>query len=135
VRHAEFLRHRYRAILGYTGLLSLIASLLILSPLVLLTVYPQELAQIWGYVLPGLVLGLPGLILWRWLTPRPATSLTMPEGAVIVVLTWLLATLAGAVPFLFSGMGFTHALFESTSGWTTAGLSVQPGFPVAAPLP
>lgn len=124
MRHAEFLRHRYRAILGYTGLLSLIASLLILSPLVLLVFYPQELAQIWGYLLPGLVLGLPGLILWRWLTPRPATSLTMPEGAVIVVLTWLLATLAGAVPFLFSGMGFTHALFESTSGWTTAGLSV-----------
>jgi len=124
VRHAEFLRHRYRAILGYTGLLSLTASLLILSPLALLVFYPQELAQAWGYLLPGLALGVPGLILWRRLTPRPAASLTMQEGAVIVVLTWLLATLAGAIPFLFSGMGFTHALFESTSGWTTAGLSV-----------
>ncbi|NIV40455.1 MAG: TrkH family potassium uptake protein, partial [Anaerolineae bacterium] len=124
VRYADFLRQRYRAILGYTGLLSLIASLLILSPLLLLAVYPQEAASAWGFVLPGLALGFPSLILWRRLTPRPAESLTMPEGAVIVVLTWLLATLAGAIPFIFSGMGFTHALFESTSGWTTAGLSV-----------
>ena len=110
--------------MGYTGLLSLIASLLILSPLVLLVFYRQEPAQIWGFLLPGLALGLPGLILWRRLTPRPDASLSMQEGAVIVVLTWLLATLAGAVPFLFSGLGFTQALFESTSGWTTAGLSV-----------
>ena len=124
MRYADFLRQRYRAILGYTGLLSLIASLLILSPLALLIAYPQDAASAWGFLLPGLGLGLPGLVLWRRLTPRPAESLTMPEGAVIVVLTWLLATLAGAIPFIFSGMGFTHALFESTSGWTTAGLSV-----------
>jgi trk system potassium uptake protein TrkH len=124
VRYAVFLRQRYRAILGYTGLLSLIASLLILSPLFLLAVHPQEAASAWGFVLPGLALGIPSLILWRRLTPRPAESLTMPEGAVIVVLTWLLATLAGAIPFISSRMSFTHALFESTSGWTTAGLSV-----------
>ena len=124
MRYADFLRQRYRAILGYTGLLCLIASLLILSPLLLLPFYGQELGIAWGFLLPGLLLGLVGVVLWRRLTPRPATSLTMPEGAVIVVLTWLLATLAGAIPFLFSGMGLTHALFESTSGWTTAGLSV-----------
>jgi trk system potassium uptake protein TrkH len=124
VRHAAFLRQRYRAILGYTGLLCLIASLLILSPLALLLVYHHDLALAWGFLVPGLALGLPSLFVWRRLTPRPAASLTMPEGAVIVVLTWLLATAAGAVPFLFAGMGFTQALFESTSGWTTAGLSV-----------
>jgi trk system potassium uptake protein TrkH len=124
VRYAAFLRRRYRAILGYTGLLCLIASLLILSPLVLLVVYRQDLGLTWGFLVPGLALGLPSLVAWRRLTPRPAASLTMPEGAVIVVLTWLLTTAAGAVPFLFAGMGFTHAVFESTSGWTTAGLSV-----------
>jgi trk system potassium uptake protein TrkH len=125
VRYAEYLRQRYKAILGYTGLLSLIAGLLILSPLVLLVVHPQEIPLSWGFLVPGLGLGLPGLFLWRRLTPRQAASLTMQEGAVIVVLTWLLATLAGAVPFLVvSRLGFTQAFFESTSGWTTAGLSV-----------
>jgi trk system potassium uptake protein TrkH len=125
VRHAEFLRHRYKAILGYTGLLCLLASVLILSPLVLLPFYRGEAARAWGFLLPGLVLGLPGFWLWRRLAPRPATSLSWQEGAVIVVLSWLLTMLAGCVPFLaVSRLGFTQALFESTSGWTTAGLSV-----------
>jgi trk system potassium uptake protein TrkH len=125
VRYPEFLRQRYRAILGYTGLLSLIASLLILSPLLLLVVHTGEISTAWGFVLPGLGLALPGFWLWRRLAPRMAVSLTMQEGAVIVVLTWLLVILVGAIPFVVvSGLPPTQALFESTSGWTTAGLSV-----------
>lgn len=125
VRYAAFLRERYKAILAYTGLLILIASLLILSPLVLLVFYPEEAPLAWAFLVPGLLMGIPGLYVWRRLSPRPAASLTMQEGAVIVVLTWLLAMLVGSVPFaLIHGLNFTHALFESTSGWTTAGLSV-----------
>jgi trk system potassium uptake protein TrkH len=125
VRYAEYLRQRYKAILGYTGLLNLIVSLLILSPLALLIVYQDEVSQAWGFLLPGLVLALPSLWLWRRLTPRPPVSLTMQEGAVIVVLTWLLAILVGMIPFAaISRLNFTQALFESTSAWTTAGLSV-----------
>jgi trk system potassium uptake protein TrkH len=125
VRYTEFLRQRYRAIVGYTGLLSLVASLLILSPSLLLVFYPQEAPTIWAFVLPALVLGLPGFLLWRRLTPRPPVSLTMQEGAVIVVLSWSLSILVGAIPFaVSSGLGLTQALFESTSAWTTAGLSV-----------
>lgn len=125
LRYTDFLRQRYRAILGYTGLLILIAGLLILSPLLLLLFYPTEVSQAPGFVLAGLGLAVPGLILWRRLIPRPAVSLTMPEGAVIVVLTWLLAIVIGAIPFLMtSGLNLTQALFESTSSWTTAGLSV-----------
>jgi trk system potassium uptake protein TrkH len=125
VRYPEFLRQRYQAILGYTGLLSLIASLLILSPLLLLVLYNGEISSAWGFVLPGLGLALPGFWLWRRLAPRTAASLTMQEGAVIVVLTWLLIIVVGAIPFIvLSGLTLTQALFESTSSWTTAGLSV-----------
>jgi trk system potassium uptake protein TrkH len=125
VRYAEYLHQRYKAILGYTGLLSLLVSLLILSPLTLLIVYQDELSQAWGFLLPGLVLALPSLWLWRRLKPRTPVSLTMQEGAIIVVLTWLLAILVGTIPFAaISGLNFTQAIFESTSAWTTAGLSV-----------
>ncbi len=125
MRYPEFLRQRYRTILGYTGLLSLIIGLLILTPLTLLPFFPQERSLAWVFLWPGLALGLPGFILWHWLTPRSAGSLTKPEGAVIVVLAWLLAVLVGAGPFLLMGeLNFTQAVFESTSGWTTAGLSV-----------
>jgi trk system potassium uptake protein TrkH len=124
-RYAGFLRGRYRAIVAYTGLTGLIAALVILSPLLLLPFYPGELARAWGFVLAGSLLGLPSLFLWRRLTPRQSVTLSMQEGSVIVVLTWLLAIGVGAVPFLTaSRLSPTHALFESTSGWTTAGLSV-----------
>jgi trk system potassium uptake protein TrkH len=124
-RYGAFLRERYRVILAYTGLIALVAAAVILSPLLLLIAYPQEIGQAWGLLLPGLALGLPGLIAWRRLTPREAVSLTMAEGAVIVIFTWLLAIAAGAVPFVLSGrLSLTQALFESTSGWTTTGSTV-----------
>ena len=90
MRHAEYLRQRYKAILGYTGLLCLVASLVILCPLLLLVAFPRELPAAWAFLLPGLLLAAPGLLLWRALTPRPAVSLTWQEGTVIVVLSWLL---------------------------------------------
>ncbi|MFN2227776.1 MAG: TrkH family potassium uptake protein [Anaerolineae bacterium] len=129
MRYAAYLRQRYRAILGYTGLLCFVAGLLILAPLALLPVYPTEASLAWMFLLPGLLLVLPGLLLWRRLTPEGDTSLDTQEGAVIVVLAWLLAILAGAIPFLAAGgLDLTRALFESTSAWATAGLSVlDPG--------
>lgn len=125
MRHPAYLRQRYQAILAYTGLVSLVTSLVILAPLLLLPFYPGELHLAWGFLLPGLGLGAASLWLWRRLRPGTDVSLTMQEGTIIVVLTWLLALLAGCIPFLaVEGLSFTHALFESTSGWTTAGLSV-----------
>ncbi|MGC9334738.1 MAG: TrkH family potassium uptake protein, partial [Anaerolineae bacterium] len=98
---------------------------LILSPLCLLVVYSQEISTAWGFLLPGLLLALPGVFLWRALRPRAAMSLSAQEGAVIVLLSWLAAIVVGAIPFLVIGkLNGLQALFESTSGWTTAGLSV-----------
>jgi trk system potassium uptake protein TrkH len=125
VRYAEHLRQRYRAILGYTGLLCFIAGLLILAPLMLLVTYPSEAPLAWGFLLPGLLLALAGLLLWRRLTPRDGASLDTREGTVIVVLAWLTVILVGAIPFMVaSGLNATEALFESASAWATAGLSV-----------
>jgi trk system potassium uptake protein TrkH len=125
LRYPAYLRQRYRAMASYTGLVCLVASLLILSPLLLLVAYPQEASLAWAFLLPGLGLGVPSLWVWRRLRPRVATSLTRQEGAVIVVLAWLAALVVGALPFLpHTGLSLVQALFESTSGWTTAGLSV-----------
>lgn len=125
MRHADYLRQRYRAVLGYTGLIYLIIGLLILLPVATVAVYPAEAGLAWGFIWPGLALGGGGLWLWRRLAPPEGDSLTWQEGAVIVVLSWLAAVLAGAIPFMaLSGLNFTQAVFESTSGWTTTGLSV-----------
>lgn len=48
------------------------------------------------------------------------------EGFVIVSLSWILISLFGALPFLFTGSttSFVDALFESVSGFTTTGSSI-----------
>ncbi|MGB3788595.1 MAG: potassium transporter TrkG, partial [Phormidesmis sp.] len=125
MRYQSFLHRRYQAILGYTGLICAIAGLCILSPLLALLAYPEEANLAWGFLLPGLLLSGLGVVLWRSLTPKTGATLTLQEGSVIVVLSWFLAVLFGTVPFLtVGGLNFTQATFESTSGWTTTGLSV-----------
>lgn len=125
MRYRSYLRRRYKAILGYTGLVAMIAGLAILSPLIALLAYPEEANLAWGFLLPGLTLSLVGLGFWRFFAPKQAATLNLQEGSVIVVLAWLSAVLMGTVPFLtVGGLNFTQAMFESTSGWTTTGLSV-----------
>lgn len=48
------------------------------------------------------------------------------EGFVIVSLSWILISLFGALPFIFTGSttSFIDALFESVSGFTTTGSSI-----------
>ena len=125
MRYQSYLRRRYKAILGYTGLIVMIAGLAILSPLIALLAYPEEANLAWGFLIPGLTLSLVGLGFWKFLAPKKAATLNLQEGSVIVVLAWLSAVLMGTVPFLtIGGLNFTQAMFESTSGWTTTGLSV-----------
>jgi len=57
----------------------------------------------------------------------PATDhITNKEGLLIVVLSWLLACLAGALPYMLWGgvFDFTNAWFESVSGFTTTGSTI-----------
>ena len=124
-RYSQFLRQRYRAIIGYTGLICAIAGLVILSPLLALIFYPEEINLAWGFAIPGLVLAVVGGLLWRFLAPKRVISLSLPEGSVIVVLAWLVAIAVSMIPFmLIQGLNFSQAAFEATSGWTTTGLSV-----------
>jgi len=48
------------------------------------------------------------------------------EGFLLVTVSWLLASLSGALPFYFSGAipRYTDAFFETVSGFTTTGASI-----------
>jgi len=50
------------------------------------------------------------------------------EGIAIVFLSWLIASLFGTLPYMFTGATdiFLHAFFESASGFTTTGVSIFP---------
>ena len=119
-RYAQFLRHRYRIIAGYTGLIGMIVGAIILLPLLLLAVHRQEAYLATAFALPGVALGAGGFVLWRWLVPHTNTGLTFQEGTVVVVLSWATAIVVGATPFMLGWVDWTQAMFE-TSGWTTTG--------------
>lgn len=58
---------------------------------------------------------------------KPAdTSLYAKEGFVIVALSWIVMSIFGALPFLFTGVAtsFIDAFFETASGFTTTGASI-----------
>lgn len=121
----KFLAQRYRAILGYTGLVCSISGITLLMPLLALPAYPDEMSLAWSYLLPGLALTLLGVLGWKTLAPKQPLSLTLSEGSVIVVLAWVISILVSMFPLMTTGgLTFTQAMFEATSGWTTTGLSV-----------
>lgn len=125
MRYKDILRGRYRAIACYTALILLIVAGIILSPLLLLIFRPEERFLLPCFAIPGMILAAGSGALWLWLRSRRPVSLSISEGGVIVVLSWLIAMAVGAVPFAGSCVsGFTCALFESVSGWTTTGLTV-----------
>jgi len=121
----SFLRLRYRAILSLTGAVWAMVGALMLVPLVLLLFYPEDAPRAAAFLYPGLAFSTLGLALWRGLRPRESLDLSFTEGGVIVLLSWVGACLASAVPLMIgNGLSFTQAVFESVSGWTTTGLSV-----------
>lgn len=125
MRYPKFLRQRYRGILGYTGMIVGIEGLVILSPLLCLPLYSNEIAISLGFALPGLLMLVVGWGLSRLCLREDSFYLSYQEGPVIVLLSWIAAVLAGSIPFLVTlNLDFTQAVFESTSGWTTTGLSV-----------
>jgi trk system potassium uptake protein TrkH len=123
-RYAAYLRSRYQAVLGYCGLLWALIGGLIAAPAALVIFFPAEQDTALWFLAAGLPLILVSLGIWIKFRPRSASSLTLNEAAVIVVLAWLVAILAGAVPFLMLKLTWVQAIFESTSGWTTTGLSI-----------
>jgi trk system potassium uptake protein TrkH len=125
MRQRAYLRQRYRALLAYAGEVIAIIGVLYLVPLLLLVAYPSEAVYAGGFIVTGLPLLVCGYALWRNFAPQEKLTVNVQEAYVIVAVVWLTAVLSGAVPFIInSGLTFSQALFESTSGWTTTGLTV-----------
>ena len=61
---------------------------------------------------------------------RAHSSLTLHrvEAIGIVALSWLVLGLIGTIPYVFCGLGFVDALFESISGFTTTGATILTDF-------
>lgn len=119
------LSRRYGNVAAYVGLIASLVAGVLASPLLLLLVVPEDRPLWWRILLPALLLGLPGLALWRRFAPSGTPTLSGSEAAVVVVLAWASAvTAATGSLLLLTELTPLQALFEATSGLTTTGLSV-----------
>ena len=73
----------------------------------------------------ALITMLTGGILW-FSTRNHPKNIGRKEGYVIVAVSWIIISLFGTLPFLFSGAipNFTDAFFETMSGFTTTGATI-----------
>ncbi len=119
------IKEKYRMIIGYTGMITMGLAVVMLLPLLVLPAYPEEMFAARYFLISGVLTGMIGLLAAKELKKERSSRLTLQDGGVIVVLSWVITTTFSTLPFLFEGnLNFTQAMFESVSGWTTTGLSV-----------
>jgi trk/ktr system potassium uptake protein len=125
LREKEYLKQHYAAILSSVGMILLLSGAVMLTPLFILITNPEEVAFASAFIIPAGGLGLLGITLQRVFRSASNISLSIQEGGIIVLLSWIVVILFSAWPFVpVLGLRFSRALFESVSGWTTTGLSV-----------
>jgi len=109
------------------GIFLMFLSLTMLSPLVIDYIYDET--NIYPFVLSFTMTFISGFILW-FIARKSTKKLSNRDGFVIVTLVWIFVTVFGAIPYMsFPGLNlsFTHAVFESVSGFTTTGGTVIEG--------
>ena len=115
----------YRMICRVLGMILLIFAALMLLPLIAGLCYRETPVP---FLKTMAVAAVPGCLL---LLPKPEkNSLVARDGFVIVGLGWILISLIGALPFVFSGSlpSYVDAFFETVSGLTTTGATVLSDF-------
>lgn len=115
----------YNLIINYLGIFAIIIGIINLMPLLVLPFYLEELSQAKYFLIPGLGSILIGTIIVLIYKGKEKKKLERGQDAILVVSIWILAILASSIPFILTGnYNFTQAVFESTSGYSTTGLSV-----------
>jgi trk system potassium uptake protein TrkH len=119
------LKSKYKVSAAYSGFIFILAGIIMLFPIIVTIFYPEELVYANGFLIPSFIsIGL-GNILWFTFRHRQSVVLTVMEGGIVVLFSWVVTCIISSLPFiLILHLNFTQAIFESVSGWTTTGLTV-----------
>jgi trk system potassium uptake protein TrkH len=112
-------RQRVRLTLHIIGSLLKYFALAYIAPLVTAIYYGEDWRIFLYSLLVTLTVGL--LLEFGFRTTR---VIERPDGFTIVAFTWLLIPLLGTLPYVFLGLGFLDAFFETMSGFTTTGATI-----------
>lgn len=91
-----------------------------------IAVYNGESAQIKAFVSTIVLVLFFGGFLYYLTRKKKGIQFSAKDGFLMVTISWIIASLAGAFPFFLSGSipSFTDAYFETMSGFTTTGASI-----------
>lgn len=80
----------------------------------------------WPLIISFLITGGTGGLIWLILGKKTKKGIGKREGYLIVALSWVVVSLFGALPYIFSNSipSFTNAFFETISGFTTTGATI-----------
>ena len=100
----------FKAIINLFSILVLLFSFSYVFPIVVSLIFNDNSLQLFlpAFIFVG-VLGLIGF----FLTKGVQRDLTAKDGFVIIVMFWLVLSLAGSIPFYLSGMSPIDSFFES----------------------
>ena len=119
-----------RALLNILGGLLTILGITMVMPIFISIGYDGY--DLYGFIYSSVIctgIGVP-----VWFITRRSKPLTNRDGFAVVTFSWILAAIAGALPFYLSGAipNLTDAFFESMSGVTTTGATIL-GNPTTLP--
>ena len=110
-----------KAIINLFSILVLLFSLSYVFPIVVSLVFNDN--SLYLFVPTFIFVGALGFIGF-FFTKGVKRDLSAKDGFVIIVMFWLVLSLAGSIPFYLSGMSPIDSFFESMSGITTTGATV-----------
>lgn len=116
-----------RVVLRSIGLLMMMFSLTMFSPLLISYLYRDHNEHLFWQ---SFIIVLSAGFLFWFPSRQDRRQLCHRDGFLIVALFWMILGTVGAVPFLLAeepDMTFTDAVFESVSGFTTTGATVLQG--------
>ncbi len=113
-----------RLVLRVVSILVLIIAGFMLFP-VIVALYYNETHLIASFLIP-IALTVSVTLIYLFLTRREEGFLSTKAGFFLVTVSWLLASIVGALPLYLSGVipSYTDAFFETMSGFTTTGASI-----------
>jgi len=113
---------KLKPILNVLGALLFLIGITMLVPIFISILYGEN--DTMGFIYSAMICTSTGAPIW--LLTKNNKSLSNKIGFAIVTFSWVIAALAGALPFYLTGAipNFTDAFFESMSGVTTTGASI-----------
>jgi trk system potassium uptake protein TrkH len=119
----SFSKLNYKIIFHLMGLLLLVNGGFILLSSIVSFAYDDGVG--FPMVYSGLTVLVVGAVLML-ITRIHKKEIQKREGYLVVTFGWIIMSLAGTLPYLFTGAipGFTNAFFETMSGYTTTGASI-----------